>query len=539
MTMWKRLIIVTWALLLVEAGSAAAQSGSSGTSTGQSPSAATPSSSAASAETRPATTTFYGDTGLWFVPTAEVLAHGKWSVSGYRRGTNYVQGFTNVGDFAGTFAVGIKDRAEVFASFLVDTRIDRDIRPIFIPDRRVGGIVDRYPGVSSGWTGDNIGDLFVGAKVNLWSEYRQQPAALAVRGILKLPTGKDDVGVSTGKTDFLIDFIASKEASRIVELSGYAGYEVRGKPDGLDAPGGAFRAVAGLPIETPALAVNRLCGSGFEAVVQAAMLLATGQAEAVLAGGTESMSEAPLVVRGTRFGHSFLSPPPVEDMLGNSLTDSYAGMAMALTAEKLAEQYRITRAEVDEYSALSQKRFASAQQAGRLAAEIAPIDVPGKKGPVRFERDEHPRPETTVEALAKLRPIFKKDGVIHAGAASGIADGAGALVLCTRAFAEKRGLRPLARLVNWGTAGVEPSVVLSKVDESTDRAFGYNAATRTYGDLLQMGVIDPAKVTRLALQNAGSISGLILTVDCLIANAPKPKQGAGEGAMHGAEPPEF
>jgi len=216
---------------------------------------------------------------------------------------------------------------------------------------------------------------------------------------------------------------------------------------------------AGLPIEVPALAVNRLCGSGFEAVVQAAMLLATGQAEAVLAGGTESMSEAPLVVRGTRFGHSFLSPPPVEDMLGNSLTDSYAGMAMALTAEKLAEQYRITRGDVDEYSALTQKRFAAAQEAGRLRAEIAPVEVPGKKGPVKFERDEHPRPETTVESLAKLRPIFRKDGVIHAGAASGIADGAGALVLSTRAFAEKRGLEPLARLVNWGVAGVEPSVM--------------------------------------------------------------------------------
>src|SRR5690349_21414623 len=116
-------------------------------------------SSEPASDVRPATTTFFGDTGLWFVPTAEVLAHGKWSVSGYRRGTNYIQGFSNVGDFAGTFAVGLGNRAEVFGSFLFDTRIDRDLRPLFTTDQKVGGIVDRYPGVNTGWTGDNVGDL--------------------------------------------------------------------------------------------------------------------------------------------------------------------------------------------------------------------------------------------------------------------------------------------------------------------------------------------------------------------------------------------
>src|SRR3954464_15177998 len=114
------------------------------------------SSSQSTAETRPATTTFFGDTGLWFVPTAEVLAHGKWSASGYRRGTNYIQGFTNVGDFAGTVAVGLGDRAELFGSFLFDTRIDRDLRPLFTADSKVGGIVDRYPHVNTTWTGDNV-----------------------------------------------------------------------------------------------------------------------------------------------------------------------------------------------------------------------------------------------------------------------------------------------------------------------------------------------------------------------------------------------
>jgi hypothetical protein len=248
---------------LAVAVSADAQSGSSGTSTGQNPSAATPSSSAASQETRPATTTFYGDTGLWFVPTAEVLAHGKWSVSGYRRGTNYVQGFTNVGDFAGTFGVGIKDRAEIFASFLVDTRVDRDLRPLFnANDARVGGVLDRYPRINSGWSGDNLGDLFVGAKVNLMSEYQQRPLALAIRGLVKLPTGDADAGVSTGKTDFLVDFIASKEAARLVDLSGYAGYEFRGQPDDFDAPSGAFRwgGGAAFPSRSPLRGVLEMNG---------------------------------------------------------------------------------------------------------------------------------------------------------------------------------------------------------------------------------------------------------------------------------------
>jgi acetyl-CoA C-acetyltransferase/acetyl-CoA acyltransferase 2 len=216
---------------------------------------------------------------------------------------------------------------------------------------------------------------------------------------------------------------------------------------------------AGLPVAVPALTVNRLCGSGFEAVVQGARILAAGEAEVVLVGGTESMSQAPLVLRGTRFGHAFGKTPPLEDMLWSALTDSYARMPMALTAEKLAEQYRITQDEVDEYAVLTQRRFAAAMEAGRLAEELAPVEVQARKGPQLFARDEHPRPDTTVEALRKLPKVFKSDGVIHAGAASGIADGAGALVLATRAYAERHGRRPLARLVSWGFAGVDPTVM--------------------------------------------------------------------------------
>lgn len=216
---------------------------------------------------------------------------------------------------------------------------------------------------------------------------------------------------------------------------------------------------AGAPVSTPALTVNRLCGSGFEAIVQGARLLAAGEAEVVLVGGTESMSQAPLVLRGTRWGWSLGKPPPMEDMLWSALTDSYAGLPMAMTAEKLAERYRIGQDEVDEFSVLSQRRFAAAQEAGRFAEEIVPLELATRKGTVSFARDEHPRPDATVEALRRLPKVFKKDGVIHAGAASGVSDGAGALVMATRVWAEKHGKRPLARLVNWGFAGVDPTIM--------------------------------------------------------------------------------
>jgi acetyl-CoA acyltransferase 2 len=216
---------------------------------------------------------------------------------------------------------------------------------------------------------------------------------------------------------------------------------------------------AGLPQETPALTVNRLCGSGFEAVIQGARLLESGEAEVVLVGGTESMSQAPLVQRGARWGFPLGKPPAMEDLLWSALTDSYVGLPMALTAEKLAEQHGIGQDEVDAYAVSSQRRWAAAHEAGRFAEELAPMELPSKKGPVAFARDEHPRPDTTVESLKKLPKVFKKDGVIHAGAASGIADGAAMLVLATRSYAERKGLRPLARLVNWGHAGVDPTIM--------------------------------------------------------------------------------
>ncbi len=228
------------AACLLSAAAASAQSSST-----PAPAQTPPSTSSSDQSTRPATTTFFGDTGLWFVPTGEVLGAGKWSASGYRRGTNYIQGYTNVGDFAGTFAVGVKDRAEIFGSFLVDTRIDRDLRPLFGSEQAFGAFVDRYPRVTQGWTGDNVGDLYLGAKINLLSEYRQQPAAVAARVLVKLPTGKSDVGTSTGQADAAFDVIVSKEAAKVAEVAAYAGWEVRGSPDGFTLPTGAFRWGAG------------------------------------------------------------------------------------------------------------------------------------------------------------------------------------------------------------------------------------------------------------------------------------------------------
>ena len=215
---------------------------------------------------------------------------------------------------------------------------------------------------------------------------------------------------------------------------------------------------AGLPERVPAVTVNRLCGSGFEAVVQGAQRILLGEAELCLVGGTESMSQAPHVVRGARWGIP-LGKGQLEDSLWSALTDSYTGMPMAMTAERLAEEYSISQDAVDEYSVLSQKRFAAAQEGGRFAAELCPVEIPGRKGPTVVARDEHNRPDTTVEGLRKLPKVFKKDGVIHAGAASGICDGAGALILASGDYARRRGLTPLGRVTGWGVAGCDPKIM--------------------------------------------------------------------------------
>ncbi|RMF69647.1 MAG: acetyl-CoA C-acetyltransferase [Calditrichaeota bacterium] len=223
---------------------------------------------------------------------------------------------------------------------------------------------------------------------------------------------------------------------------------------------------AGVPIEVPALTVNRLCGSGFEAIVQGARMLKLGEADFVLAGGTESMSQAPHVIRGARWGLR-LNAGKLEDYLWEALLDPYCGCQMAMTAENLADKYGISRTDTDEYAFLSQMRTKEAWESGRMAEEVVPVEIKSKKGTVIFERDEHMRPETTREGLAKLPPYFKADGTVTAGNASGIVDGAAALVLTTMAKAEELGLKPLGRLIAWGNAGVEPSIMgIGPVDAS-------------------------------------------------------------------------
>jgi acetyl-CoA acetyltransferase family protein len=216
---------------------------------------------------------------------------------------------------------------------------------------------------------------------------------------------------------------------------------------------------AGVPVDRPALTVNRLCGSGFQAVVSAALEIQHGEAEFALVGGAESMSQAPHAIRGARWGYPFGKAPPIEDLLWTALTDTYAGCPMGITAENLAEKYGIDRAACDAYAHASQRRWAAADEAGRFRDEIAPVEVKAKTGVVKLERDEHPRPATTPESLAKLQPSFKPGGVVTAGNASGIADGAAALVVASRAAAEGAGVAPLGRLVSWAVVGVEPRLM--------------------------------------------------------------------------------
>jgi acetyl-CoA acetyltransferase family protein len=216
---------------------------------------------------------------------------------------------------------------------------------------------------------------------------------------------------------------------------------------------------AGLPITTPALTVNRLCGSGFQAIISGAEQILLGDADVVLVGGTENMSQAPHLLRGGRDGFAFGKAPQLEDSLWSALTDSYCNTPMAVTAENLAQKYGITRADCDNYALTSQKRWAAANEKGYFKDEIVPVEITQKKQTVQFAVDEHPRPQTTLEVLGKLPPVFKKDGVVTAGNASGICDGAAALVLTTEEYAKRKGLRPLARLVQWGVAGVEPTLM--------------------------------------------------------------------------------
>lgn len=216
---------------------------------------------------------------------------------------------------------------------------------------------------------------------------------------------------------------------------------------------------SGMREEIPALTVNRLCGSGFEALAQAANAIELGEAEVCIAGGTESMSQAPHVVRGARWGIGLGPGSKMEDTLWSALTDTHTGMAMANTAEKLARMHGISRQDCDEFALGTQARYATALAGGVFRDEIAPITLQTRKGPQLLDKDEHPRPETTIEGLGKLKAVFEKDGVVTAGNASGIVDGAAALLVTTRERAEREGWPVLAEILATAAVGCDPTVM--------------------------------------------------------------------------------
>jgi acetyl-CoA acetyltransferase family protein len=215
---------------------------------------------------------------------------------------------------------------------------------------------------------------------------------------------------------------------------------------------------AGIPIEVPALTVNRLCGSGLQAVVSAAQMIRLGESKLAVAGGTENMSQAPHVIRGARAGFR-LGEGKLEDSLMVALFDTQCGLAMAETSDKLARQAGITREEMDAYALRSQQAAAAAAARGVFGEEIVPIEVRRGRKTVRVESDDHPRPDTTLEGLAGLRPAFGKDGCVTAGNASGIVDGAAALVVGSAEEARKTGRKALARVVSWAAVGVPPEIM--------------------------------------------------------------------------------
>ena len=245
---------------------------------------------------------------------------------------------------------------------------------------------------------------------------------------------------------------------------------------------------AGLPIETPALTVNRLCGSGMQAIVNAAQMIQLGEADIVLAGGMEAMSQAPFSIRG-RDGFTLSPGGKLEDSLMVALLDTYCGLYMANTAELYGEQQGITRQHQDEFALRSQQTADAAYKAGRLQEEIVPVPLKDRKGELSgemFTEDDHRRPQTTMEGLAKLKPAFGKNGTVTAGNASGIVDGGAAVVMMSLEQAQKRNLKPLGRIVSWGIAGVEPKLMGRGPVPATKLALQKAGLTLDYIDLIEV-----------------------------------------------------
>jgi len=230
----------------------------------------------------------------------------------------------------------------------------------------------------------------------------------------------------------------------------------------------------GLPVSAPAMTVNRVCGSGAQAILTAAQEIAAGETSAAIAGGMENMDRAPYLMDGGRWGYRLGPAQILDSLLTDGLNDAFSGQHSGWHTEDLVTQLQVTRAEQDAFAARSQQRFAAAQAAGRFASEIVAVEVKGKKGAESFAVDEAPRPDTTIETLARLKPAFRADGTITAGNAPGLNSAAAAMIVADRAFAEAKGLEPMARLAGYGVAGVEPGMFglgpVPAVRKALDRA---------------------------------------------------------------------
>ena len=242
---------------------------------------------------------------------------------------------------------------------------------------------------------------------------------------------------------------------------------------------------AGVPVDVPALTVNRLCGSGIQAAISGAQMIQLGEADVVLAGGIESMSQAPHVLRGLRTGLK-LGQGKLEDSLWEALLDPYCGCTMAMTAENCAAKYGITREEQDCFALRSQQLAAKASKEGRFVEEIVPVEINTRKGVEVVDKDDHMRPDTTLDVLATLPPAFKKDGTVTAGNASGIVDGGAALILASRAAVDRHGLKPIGRLVDWAATGVEPSLMGMGPAPATRKVLGRAGLSLGEIDLIEV-----------------------------------------------------